>query len=478
MTKSKIFTGVLWASFQKFGNLAISFIANMILARLLTPNDFGAIGMLGIFITISQTLVDSGFGAALIQKQSIDDKDSSTIFYLNLSISFVLYIIIYLISPLIANFYTIPSLCDLLRVLSLVIIINALGLVQSVHLARDLNFRSISICHIVGAIIGVVFGVTLAYCGFGVWSLVLRTLATAIVTNILLWNMGRWKPIICFSKQSFKELFSFGGYIMLSNIILNISNNIQTLIIGKLFSPSNVGNYTQAKTLRDVTSDGISSVIGQVLYPDFSHHQNDDNVICDKLNKSIYMLSFIVFPLMIYLCVVADRLIPLVYGDQWCEAITYFQILCIGGIPLCLQRVNASVIQAKGKSKLFFICNIIKISIYIPFLIVGGSRWGMIGFLLVMVIYSTLSYLLFALIATRCINVGIVKQLSIVLRCLLLAMVSALIVVVCNDYLMEYSNIVLVIIDLFIYALSYCLLAHIFKTTALNYFKSYIKSIF
>ncbi len=478
MPRSKVFIGIIWASIQKFGTLAISFIANMVLARLLTPDDFGAIGMLTIFITLSQTLVDSGFGAALIQKKTISDSDTSTVFYINLGISVLLYILLYVVSPNIATFYKIPELCNYLRVLSIVILINAWGVIQSAQLARSLNFKVISICHLIGALIGVSIGIIAAYLDFGVWSIIIRTLLTALVTNILLWYWGKWKPKLSFSLLSFRELFSFGSYMMLSNIILNISNNIQSLIIGKYFSQSNVGNYTQAKTLRDITSEGISSVVGQVLYPDFSRYQNDNNTIADKLNKSMYLLSYIVFPLMLFMCVVADKLIPLIYGDQWYEAINYFRILCVGGIPLCLQRVNASVIQAKGRSRLFFICNVVKLVVYVPLLILGGIYGGMNVFLWVMVIYSTLAYLVFAFIATRSINTRLIDQIIIIFKCLVIAIAASGVITFCNIYIYTSYNVLYILIDFFLFMLSYLLISYLFRVKGLYYLISNIKTIY
>ena len=475
MAKSLVFKGIIWSSIQKFGNLLISFVANMVLARLLTPDDFGIVGMLLFFVAIAQTLVDSGFGSALIQKKQIDQDDKSTVFIINLLMSVVLYLLVYLCAPWISAFYKIPLLCEVLRVISLVVVINAFGQVQQSLLIRKLEFRKLSICNIMGSIVGAIIGIVSAYYGFGVWSLVIKTVVTALITNILLWILNTWRPLMSFSVSSFKSLFSFGGYIMLSNLILNVSNNIQSMIIGKYFAPSYVGNFTQAKNLRNVASDGISAVIGSVLYPDFSKHQDNDILINKRLEKSSALLSYVVIPLMFFLIVGANKIIPLVYGNQWDVAIPYFQILCVGGIPICLQRVNASVVQAKGRSKLLFICNVIKITVYLPLLIIAARFWSMTGFLWVMVFYSFLSYLIFALLAGYCIKSSCIPQIIYIFKVSLLSFAASVIIYLLNVMVFSsFNEFLIVLADLLIFATIYISLSILFKFSALTDLLSYL----
>ena len=323
MATSKVFNGVIWASVQRFGNLGISFISNMVMARLLTPDDFGTIGMLLFFIAMAQAFVDSGFGAALIQKKEITNEDVCTVFYVNMGISFIAYIILFISAPYIADFYSVPILCDLLRVQSVVVLIQGFTLIQSVQLTKKLDFKRLSVCNLIGTFVLALTGITAAYNGMGVWSLVIRTLAGTITTSIMLWTIGHWRPSLIFSTESFKRLFNFGGFMLLSSLMITISNNIQSLILGKLFAPSVLGNFTQARTLRNISSESISSVIGQVLYPDFSNHQDNDILIKQKLEKSAYLLSYIVSAIMALCILVAEPLINLIYGNQWSEAIPY-----------------------------------------------------------------------------------------------------------------------------------------------------------
>lgn len=440
MAQSKVFNGVIWASVQRFGTLGISFISNMILARLLTPDDFGTIGMLMFFIALAQTFVDSGFGAALIQKKDATNDDVNTVFFINMGMSVLVYIVLFFAAPSIAAFYGIEILCPLLRVQSLVVLIQGFSLIQTVQLQKRLDFKRISICSLAGAFSLATAGIVAALLGFGVWSLAIRAVVGTLVTTSMLWFIGTWKPQLIFSKQSFKELFGFGGFMLLSSIIFSISNNIQAMILGKMFSPSTVGNFTQARTLRNLPSESVSSVIGQVLYPDFSNNQNDDKLIRQKLEKSAYIISYAVSAVMALCILIGEPLIKLVYGGQWDEAIPYFQLLCLGALPICLQDININVIKAKGHSLALFICNLIKITLYVIMMIVGAKMYGIYGFIGVMVVYSFIAYLAFAIIGTHYINANIVGQLIRIVKSVATATIP-LIIVYCTRFILpDYPN--------------------------------------
>lgn len=472
MATSKVFNGVIWASIQRFGNLGISFISNMIMARLLTPDDFGTIGMLLFFIAMAQTFVDSGFGAALIQKKEITNEDVCTVFYVNMGISFIAYIILFVSAPYIADFYSVPILCDLLRVQSAVVLIQGFTLIQSVQLTKKLDFKRLSVCNLTGTIVLALTGIIAAYCSMGVWSLVIRTLAGTITTSIMLWTVGHWKPSLIFSTESFRQLFKFGGFMLLSSLIFTISKNIQSLILGKMATPTTLGNFTQARTLRNISSESISSVIGQVLYPDFSNHQNNDVLIKQKLEKSAYLLSYVVAPLMALCILIADPLIHFVYGNQWNEAISYFQILCLAGVPICLQDININIIKAKGKSKVLFICNLLKIVFYIVAMVLGMYWGGILGFIWVLVIYTTLAYFVFAVLGTYYINTNIFGQLNGIVKSFLLAIIPFFVVLLIHTIVDIENHIYNLIIDTLLYLVVYVAISIIFKPYAFIYLRT------
>lgn len=478
MVQSKVFNGVIWASIQRFGTLAITFVSNMVLARLLTPDDFGTIGMLLFFLALAQTFIDSGFGAALIQKKDITEADINTVFYINMGMSILGYFILFVTAPFIASFYNVPILSKLLRIQSLSLLINGFTLIQTVQLTKKMDFKKLSICNLIGTVALSLSGIGAALLGFGVWSLVIRTLAGAIVTSVMLWSASKWIPKRVFSKQSFKELFSFGGFMLLSNLLTTVSNNFHSMIIGKLFSPSTLGNFTQARTLRNIPSESISSVIGQVLYPDFSNHQDNDTMLKQKLERSAYILSYVVVPLMFFCILVGDNLVHIVYGSQWDEAIPYFKILCLGGIPLCLQDINVNVIKARGRSGILFSWNLVKVIIYCGAMILSGKLWGIYGFVWTMVAYSLLAYLAFAVLATHCINTTIIGQIKRLLSVIGMVSIPTVIVTFVDMLLLSDANMfVSLIIDTLLFWPLYVLLSYITKCDAFIYLKDNIKKI-
>lgn len=475
MAQTFVLIATLWALLQRFGTMLISFSTNIVLARLLMPEDFGSIGMLLIFIAVANTFVDGGFGAALIQRSSITQQDKSTVFFSNLGLSFFLYLFLFVTSPWIADFYATPLLSDLLRVQGLVLIIQAFGVVQTALLSKSMDFKKISMSNLIGNVLGAITGIALAYCGFGVWSLVAKTLATTLVTTILLWGLGGWCPSICFSFVSLKKLFGFGGFVLMSSLMMTISNNIQTAILAKMFKLDVVGNFTQARLLRNVTAESLSSIVGQVLYPFFSEKQNDNNILKEKLIQSLSIISYVTTPLM-FLCMLnANELIRLLYGDKWLLAIPYFQILCVGGIFFSLQDVNINIIKAKGRSKALFVCNLAKTIYLCLSLIVCAKFWGIYGFLWAMVFYSILAFLLFAILSTKYIRASFFYQCSGIVVNLLIALFPCIVVyylksiIVCQSLMSQFT------INTIVYLLFFFLVSLITKPFAFRYFVGKIK---
>ncbi len=475
MAKSVVFSGVIWASIQRFGNLAISFISNMVMARLLTPDDFGTIGMLMFFLALAQTFVDSGFGAALIQKKEITEEDTSTVFFINMGMSLLLYILLYVGAPYIADFYGIEVLTPLLRVMGFTVLIQGITLIQTIQLQKKMNFKTLSICNLSGSFVLAVTGITAAILGCGVWSLVIRSLAGAATTSIMLWCVSKWRPSWIFSINSFKQLFSFGGFMLLSSLFMAVSKNIHTMIVGKLFRPSTLGNFTQARTLRNIPTESCSAVIAQVLYPDFSNHQDDNGLIKEKLEKSAYIISYIVTSMMFLCILIGDPLIHLFYGGQWDEAVPYFQILCLGGIPLCLQDININVIKAKGKSGVLFTCNLVKVVIYCILMVIGGKLWGIYGFLWVMVFYSFFAYFVYAIVGTHYIRTTIVRQLLNMMKCCILAGIPLFLIMQLKTLMPSLHIITQIIVYSFLYVTVLVLASLICRSFPFNYLKSNFK---
>lgn len=383
--KTKTLSGMIWSFVQRFGTMAISFVSNIILARLLSPDDYGIIGMLMIFIAVANTFVDGGFGSALIQKKEPTREDYSTIFWWNMFLSLVLYGVLYMSAPAVARFYDLPLLSQVLRVQGFVLILNALSIIQQNQLRKQLKFKRLASVTVASAVLSAVIAIVLAYLGWGVWALVAQQLMLSGFTAILLWVLNKWYPLLSFSKESFKQLFGFGGFMLLSSLINTIFNNINSLIIGKLFSASTMGYFSQAKKIEDATAMSVTSVVEQVTYPILSEHQNDKNKMRSILKRFNTCTFFIVTPMMLLICLFAEPIVVFLFTEKWLPVAPYLKILALHGIPMGLQGVNYNAIAAIGKSKTIFATTIIKRIMTISLMLIGvyiadveGLLWGMV----------------------------------------------------------------------------------------------------
>jgi O-antigen/teichoic acid export membrane protein len=476
MSKSKVFTGVIWASVQRFGTMIISFVTNIVLARLLTPDDFGAIGMLMLFLAIANTFVDSGFGSALIQKKDANQKDFSTVFFINLGMSVVVYALLFFGAPWVSRFYDLDLLRPLLRAQGLVLILHAFSIIQTALLRKKMDFRKLSICNLIGNLVGSVVGIGAALMGYGVWSLVIRTLTVGLVTSILLWIIGKWKPLFIFSKQSFKELFGFGGFMLLSSIVTTLSNNVQTLIIGKLFSAKDLGNYNQAHNLRNLGTQSVSDVIAQVLYPDFSNNQTDSKQITDKLNNAVYLISYVVAAIMSLCVVIAKPLVLFLFGEKWLECVVPFQILCCGGVFLSVQDINYYVIAAKGKSKPLFFFNVAKLILSILMMLLGYKIGGLFGLLWSMVLISVIIYMIYSELALHFLKAKR-KQYVLLLKSIGLNIIIGVVCYLLLCILPDWSNIVLIIIVAVTYLLLLVFVSYVLRMIPFFYLRNNFQNL-
>ena len=422
--KQKTVSGMIWSFVQRFGVMIISFFSNIILARLLTPDDYGLIGMLMIFILVANTFVDGGFGSALIQKKNPTEKDYSTIFYWNLFLSVVLYILLFLCAPYIARFYKLPLLSSVLRVQGVVLILNSLSIIQQNRLRKQLLFKQLSLVGISAAFLSLVITIYLAYSGWGVWALVAPQLMLSLFNAVLYWTVGKWIPKLVFSTKSFKELFGFGGFLLLSNLINTLCNNIQGLLIGRFFSPHTMGLYSQARKLEEVASTSLSSVVDQVSYPVLAEVQNDRLQMIKVIKKLVTSIAFFSFPAMLLLIVIAKPVIIFLYSDKWVECVPYFQILCLAGLAISLQNINYYAVAAIGKSRTLFNWTLIKRVLGIVFIIVGFVLYGICGLLIGMVMASYALYAINALLVSKHIGYTLWQQCKDLLPILLISVVS------------------------------------------------------
>lgn len=456
-------SGVAWTTVQRFVTLFLAFVANLVLARLLSPDDFGCIALLMVFISLSQIFVDGGFGAALIQKKEPTQADYSTIFYWNLLLALGLYFLLFFCAPVIARYYEIPILKDILRVQGLIIILDSFGLVHKNNLRKTLQFKKISLIVLGANFIAVVVAITMAYNGFGVWCLVAQQLLISGMTTALFWIFNRWKPSLVFSKQSFKELFGFGGFILLSNMIVTFTNEVQSLIMGKLYTARDVGLYSQARKFESIMSGTPSTVVNQVTFPVFSKFQNDIPQLTNILRRITKVMAFVVFPAMILVILIAKPAIVLMLTDKWVDCVPFFQILCIGGMAEALGDINYNAVAAIGKSRVLFRWTCIK-SVLGILLIVGGSFFGVRGIIWAVTIRFYLVFLIHASLAAHYLNFNIFIQLKDLFEIALVsAAAGALAYIVSTKLFMSLNMYYLAGIQIVIYAVAYFLLAYVFS---------------
>lgn len=422
--KRRAAIGAIWTTLQNFAEMGIRFLSGIILARILMPEDYGIIGMLSIFMQVSLTFLDGGFGAALIQKKKPTQTDYSTIFWWNLLMAALLYLTLFSIAPYVASFYRMPILCKVLRVQAVILIISALTMVQTNQLRKTFQFKKMAMVSLVSSCISLGTTILLAYLGYGVWALVVQNILMTLIPSVVYWIMNRWLPDFVFSKQSFKELFSFGVYMLLTHVIGSICENIQGLLIGRIYNATTMGYYSKARHTENLASTSISSSLIKVTFPLYSEFQNDKEALSHLIKQITQMVAYITFPLMFLLILIAKPVFVLLYSERWMSSIPYFQVLCLSGVAVCLQAVNLQAITAIGKSKTMFTWTLLKRGVGLC-LIVGGLWLGEIyGMLIGMVIQSWFVYIINTYLVSKHIGYKMSSQLMDILPILFLSMVS------------------------------------------------------
>lgn len=474
--KQKAAKGVIWTAVQKYSMMLINFVSDIILARLLTPYDFGCIGMLAIFMILAETFIDGGFGSALIQKKQPNQTDYSTIFYWNLGMSVILYAILYFGAPTIARFYKIPLLSSVLRVQGLILFVYAFNMVQHNQLKKKLDFKTLAIVNVIASVVSLSVTIVLAYQGFGVWSLVAKNLISATLVSIIFWFFVKWRPKLIFSWQSFKELFSFGFYMFLTRLVNNISGQIQGLLIGRIYSANTMGYYSKARHTENLASKSVSDIMTQVTYPLYAQVQDDKVAMQNIIRRLTMTISYITFPFMLLLLLLAKPIFIFLYTEKWLHSVPYFQILCVAGLFECLQSVNFLSIPAIGKSRISFVWTMVKRILGISFIVLGLVFFGMKGLLVGMVCNSMFSYAVNISLVSKHIGYLWYHQLKDLFPVFAISVFAAIICYVCS-LLLNLNMYPDSFLKLFVFATIYLGWSIIFKPEAFSFFKATIMSM-
>lgn len=351
--KDKTVKGVAWSGIDNVAQYGVSFIVSIVLARLLSPDDYGLIGLTAIFTTICTVLVYAGFTSALIRKKDATDDDYNTVFIVNLGMSLLLYGVIFLCSPWIADFFNRQELVALTRVSSLGMIIGALAIVQQTRLTKQIDFRTQTVITLTASVSSGVAGITMALLGFGVWALVAQSLISQMLRTVLLWIHNKWIPRLKFSIESFKELFGFGWKIMVSNLLDNIWKELYQVVVGKFYSPATLGQYTRAKQFSQLLSSNLTSVVQRVTFPVLSNIQDDKTRMVSAYRRIIKTTMFITTVPMFFMGAISEPMLYCLIGPKWHEASTYLPLICIGGSLYPLNAINLNMLQVQGRSDLF-----------------------------------------------------------------------------------------------------------------------------
>lgn len=422
--KEKTIKGVGWTALDSFLRYGVTFVVSIILARLLSPDDYGLIGILTVYIAFFDIIIDGGFINALIRKQNTEEIDYSTVFYTNLVLSLVMAGVIYFSSETIADFFGRKELVLLTQVMSLIVIINALGLVPKARLTKAINFKTQTKASFTAAVVSGIIGVVMAYSGYGVWSLVWQQLCNAFLCTIIFWVANQWIPKFQFSITSFKEMWSFGWKLLLSGIFNSISGQLYHLIIGKKFLPSTLGQYTRAYQFGSIFSNNLTTIVQRVSFPVLSEIQDDSVRMKSAYRRVIKVTVFPTFILMMLLAATAKPLLLVLIGEKWVEAAYLLQIITFSMMLYPLHSLNLNAIQVMGRSDLTLRINIIKnLLIVIP--IVVGILTNVYWMLITDVARSCFCYYLNAYYSKMVINYPILEQLKDIAPSLIIAITIA-----------------------------------------------------
>lgn len=369
--KEQTVSGLKWNAIGHFASQGVHFVLGLLIARILLPADYGVVGMLAIFLSISQVFVDSGFSNALIRKIDRTDIDCSTAFYFNIVVGLVCYGLLFIAAPFISAFYQMPILTDILRVLALTIVINSLGIVPQALRTIAVDFKTLAYASVLSAIGSGIIGLYLAYTGYGVWALVWQSFSSVLLNVVLVWILSKWRPQWAFSWQSFREMFSYGSKLLISALLHRFYINISGLLIGKFYTPADLGFYSRGHQIAMLPSMNITGIIQRVTFPILAKLQNDDKRLAEVYRKYISITSLVIFFLMTLLMAISKPLVVLLLTEKWLGAVPYLQVFCLALMFDHICQLNNNLLMVKGRSDIFLKLEIIKKVIILPLLIIA-----------------------------------------------------------------------------------------------------------
>lgn len=466
--KKQAASGFLWSFIQQFSMLGVNFGVSIVMARLLLPSEFGLMGMIYVFFTIGNVLLDAGLAQSLIRTQDVDDEDYSTVFLFNIFLGFLLYAILYVAAPYIAHFYHQPLLISLIRVYSLIFIMGAFTTVQSALLVKQMQFKKLLALSLPATVIGGLVGIYFAYNGYGVWSLVYNTIITTLCTGLFLWIFSSWRPTAKFSKNKFKRHFNFGYKLTLTNLIDAIFGNIYQIVLGRFFSPQTVGYFARSESMKNMAVGSITTTLTKVSFPLLANIQNDKERLTVIYRKILQAVIFITAPVLIALAVIAEPLFVFLFTEKWLEAVPYFQIICIGAILKPINSYNINLFAIIGRSDIILKLEVIEKPILIVLVLIA-LPFGVFTILCMQILYAIVCFFINVTYSKKVLNYSHLQQIGDVGSVLLVSSIAAGAVLVMREGFSAYpiSNLLQIIVGFAVYAIIFLPLAYFFKMKGL-----------
>lgn len=473
--KSKVLYGLFWRFMERSGTQGVQFVVSIILARLLLPKDFGIIGLIAVYIQVASVFIQSGFGTALIQKKEVDDEDYSSVFYLSLTISAVLYLVLFFTAPFIAKFYSEPMLVHILRILSFTLILGVINSIQNAVISREMKFKKSFIVSLGGVLVSSLVGIIMAYRGYGIWSLVYSQLSGQVTSTTILWFTVRWRPKLLFSFKKIKGLFKFGSNLLISGLLDSVFNNLYPLIIGKLFGSTMLGYYNRGQSFPSLMVDNIDGTIQGVMFPALATYQNDRVQVKKLVRRMLVTSSFFVIPVMVGLAVVARPLVLLMLTAKWLPCVPFLQFACITYALWPIFTANLQAITAVGRSDIFLKLEIIK-KVLLLLVILISAHYGIYAMLIGSAILSFVSAIINASPNKKLLNYSYKEQLLDIMPSILLSFAMCGVVLAVS--LLSFSLWLVFLLQIIAGAVFYFGIAYLLKFECFFYILNLLKTAF
>lgn len=472
--KKQTFSGIIWTVADTFFLKGLTFIASIVLARLLGPTEFGLIGMVSVFIAVGIIMVNSGLSSSLIRTKNADDSDFTTVFYLNLAISVLVFVLFYIVAPYIAQFYAQEILTDIIRLYCFSFVISAFSAVQLAILNKNMQFRRIMLINIPGTVIGVILGISLGYLGYGVWSIVWMYLSTQLINSFILWVFSDWKPSLIFSFEKMKYHFGFGYKLLLSGLLNTVFSNMYNVVIGRFFTVQSLGYFERARTFNEYPVTILTGVIDKVTYPLLSKIQDEKERIAEIYKQLLQFSFFITAPLMFGAAAIAYPLFGLLLGEKWLQAAEYFQIICLASMFYPVHAFNINILKVYGRSDLFLKLEIIKKVVLVLGILIAFP-FGILGLVWSSVITSFISLLINMHYSSNMISYKTIQQLGDMIPTFLSGIFTFLIMYGIVMYLQGYTLYAQIVIAAFFGIIFYILINYFLKSIPLLFALKLIK---